>query len=89
MKTTIELPDELLIAVKKHAAEHRTTIRALVESGLRKELQPPPAKAKKRPLIDWEKVTVPGGLAPGLDISDRTKMMDFILADRPGNDRTR
>ena len=87
MKTTIELPDELLIAVKKHAAEHRTTIRALVESGLRGELQKPRRKSKKRPAIKW--VTVPGGLPPGLDISDRTKMMDFIMADRPGHDRTR
>lgn len=79
MKTTIELPDDLLIAVKKHAAEHRTTIRALVESGLRKELEQPRTKAKKRVPIEW--VTFPGELPPGLDVSDRRKMMDYLLAD--------
>jgi ribosomal protein L15 len=35
MKTTIDLPDDLLIAAKKLAAERRTTIRSLVERGLR------------------------------------------------------
>ena len=77
MKTTIELPDDLFIAVKKHAAEHRTTIRALVESGLRWELVKPRRKAtKRRRRIQW--VTVPGGLAPGIDISDRPKMLDYF-----------
>jgi len=37
MKTTIGLPDELLIEVKKAAAERLTTIRDLVERGLRRE----------------------------------------------------
>jgi predicted transcriptional regulator len=38
MKTTVDLPDDLLIAAKKLAAERRTTLRSLIERGLRREL---------------------------------------------------
>ena len=78
MKTTVEIPDELLVEVKKHAAEHRTTIRALIERGLRRELggQAPPPKAK-RPVIRW--VTVRGGLPKGMDVSDRATMLQHLL----------
>ena len=38
MKTTIELPDDLLIAAKKCAAELRQPLRKLVEDGLRQQL---------------------------------------------------
>ncbi|MBI4874684.1 MAG: hypothetical protein HY822_08625 [Acidobacteria bacterium] len=81
MKTTVELPDDLLIEVKKLAAERRTTIRALIERGLRRELAQPADRAKRRgPAIRW--VTVKGGLPPGLDVSDRTRMVDWLRHDR-------
>jgi hypothetical protein len=38
VKTTIDLPDELLIEAKKLAVDRRTTLRELVEAGLRREL---------------------------------------------------
>jgi hypothetical protein len=37
-KTTIELPDDLLREAKAHAAYERTTLRELVERGLRATL---------------------------------------------------
>ena len=37
MKTTIDLPDDLLVEAKKRAAERRTTIRALVDPTLKVE----------------------------------------------------
>ncbi|MBZ5727684.1 MAG: DUF2191 domain-containing protein [Acidobacteriia bacterium] len=80
MKTTIELPDDLLIEAKKRAAERRTTIRALVERGLRRELEEPAPRTTRRPRIRW--VTVKGKLAPDLDLADREKMMDWLLDDR-------
>jgi hypothetical protein len=40
MKTTLELPDALLIEAKSAAARRRTTLRALMESALRRELFP-------------------------------------------------
>ena len=81
MKTTIDLPDHLLIAVKMLAAERRTTIRSLVERGLRKELGESVSRAARhRPKIRW--VTVRGGLAPGLDVADRARMMEWLRDDR-------
>ena len=38
MKTTLELPDELLIEAKTAAARRRTTLKALMEIALRREL---------------------------------------------------
>jgi len=81
MKTTIDLPDDLLIEAKKAAAERRTTIRALVELGLRHELKAGAAKAgKRRPKIKW--VTVGGGVPEGLDVADRENMTDWLSRDR-------
>ena len=75
MKTTVEIQDELLIEAKKHAAEHRTTVRALIENGLRYQLGAP-AKTK-RPVIRW--ATVPGGLPKGMDVADRAKMIERLM----------
>ena len=40
MKTTLELPDELMIEAKIVAARRRTTLKALFEHALRREIQP-------------------------------------------------
>jgi len=75
MKTTVELPDELLIATKKYAAESRTTLRDLIARGLRLVLnREPMARPDKgrRKKVRW--VTVPGGLPEGVDMADRESM---------------
>lgn len=41
MKTTLDLPDDLLIEAKSLAARRKTTLRAVVESALRREIRPP------------------------------------------------
>ncbi len=56
MKTTIEISDGLLEEAKKVAAREKTTVRALVEDGLRKTL----AERKKRPSFKLELVTAGG-----------------------------
>lgn len=38
MKTTIELPDDLMARAKVAAAERRTTLKAMMEHALRREL---------------------------------------------------
>ena len=38
MKTTIELPDDLLIDAKATAAKRRTTLKAIMEHALRREI---------------------------------------------------
>ncbi len=81
MKTTIDLPDELLIAAKKRAAELRCSLRTLVERGLRHELAVGrPSRPRRKRVIRW--VTVRGGLPPGLDLSDRAAMHDWLARNR-------
>lgn len=38
MKTTLDLPDDLLVEAKSVAARRRTTLRAIMEHALRREL---------------------------------------------------
>lgn len=76
MKTTLDLEDELVIAAKKRAAEERTSLKAIVERGLRAELKRPKGRAGSRKVIRW--VTVDGGLADDLDVSDRAGMHDWL-----------
>jgi hypothetical protein len=80
MKTTIDLPDKLLIAAKKSAAESRTTLRKIFERGLKRELASLPGKRRRKGHIRW--VTAPGGLPPGLDISSRDAMHSWLSRQR-------
>jgi hypothetical protein len=75
IKTTIEIEDDLFVAAKRHAAEQRTTLRTLVERGLRAELREA-RRPKSSRRIKW--VTVPGGLPTGLDVADRASMTDRL-----------
>jgi hypothetical protein len=40
MKTTLDLPDDLLIEAKTAAVRRRTSLKAIVENALRRELRP-------------------------------------------------
>ena len=81
MKTTVELPDDLLVAAKKHAVESRSTLRALIERGLRRELRGVPStRASRHSGIRW--VTVDGGLPAGVDLDDRASLGDWIRRNR-------
>ena len=84
MKTTIDIPEELLVRAKKRAAELRRPLRTLVIEGLRGQLAAPrqhgAARTSARHRIRW--VTVAGGLPPGLDLTDREQMHDW-LCSRP------
>ncbi len=77
MKTTIELPEDLLVAAKKRAADERSSLKEIFERGLRRELtrgrlQRPAARRR----IRW--ITVAGGLPPGIDPADRERMHDAL-----------
>ena len=80
MKTTIDLPDELLIEAKRRAAESRTTLREIFERGLRRELTDRSGGARRTRRIRW--VTARGGLPRGLDIGDRARMHEWIRRER-------
>ena len=79
MKTTLELPDELLIEAKKQAAEQRRPLKSLVEEGLRLVLkkQRPQSRNKQVRII-----TVKGGLPKDLDLSSRDAMYEWLEKKR-------
>ena len=68
MKTTVDLPDELLLEAKIRAAQERRTLKDLIEAGLRKELRRSAAPRAGKP-ITW--VTAAGGLPADVDMADR------------------
>jgi hypothetical protein len=75
IKTTIELPEALFVAAKRHAAARRTTLRSPVERGLRAELRGT-GRRREPARIKW--VTVDGGLPKRVDLSDRSAMIEAI-----------
>jgi hypothetical protein len=75
MKTTIDLPDELLIEAKQKAAEQRRPLRELFEEGLRMALRKHDRLPRKKQVT---LVTVKGGLPRGLDLSNREAMYDWF-----------
>ena len=76
MKTTVEIPDALLIAAKKKAAEERLTLKILIERGLRQQLAGRRVRPAQARAIAW--VTAPGGLPRGLDLADRAAMREWM-----------
>jgi hypothetical protein len=76
MKTTLDLPDELLIQAKKTAAEQRRPLRELVEEGLRMVLREPQSRGSRTKKVRL--ITVKGGLPPDLELTSREKMYEWI-----------
>jgi hypothetical protein len=79
MKTTLEISDALLRDARKVAAQERTTLRALVEQGLRKVL----ADKKQRKPFRLRKASVKGrGLHPDLADAGWDRIRDLIYEGR-------
>ena len=79
MKTTVDLPDDLLVEAKKRAAEQRRPLRSLLADGLRAELEKGRSKRVGKKKLRW--VTSGGGLPP-VDVSDRARMHEWLLKQR-------
>jgi hypothetical protein len=84
MKTTVELPDDLLLEAKRKALETGTTLRDIMERALRRDLRPSGRSTRRPRRIRW--VTSAGGPPPGLDVSDRGNMWSWMQKER-GHDR--
>jgi hypothetical protein len=56
MKTTIDLPDEVLIKAKIFAAERRTTLRELVVEGLKRVTEIPTEDEKEKRRAELERL---------------------------------
>lgn len=64
MKTSVEISDAILDSARKLAAREKTTVRALIEEGLRKVV----AERRKRGRFKLRKATFRGkGLQPHLE----------------------
>jgi hypothetical protein len=75
MKTTLNLDDELIKAVKKEAAESGRTMTEIIEQSLRDTLFRPQRSKKPYRL---RLPTVKGRLRPGVDITDRKALYDLM-----------
>jgi hypothetical protein len=81
MKTTLDISDRLLREARKIATRDRTTLRALVEQGLRKII----AERKGARSFRLRKVTFKGqGLVPELRDADWDKIRDLAYEGRGG-----
>jgi len=80
MRTTLNLDDDLMKALRKRAAETGRTMTELMEEALRALLAPRPAQREER---EFHWVTCRGKLQPGIDLADRDSLLD-AMEDRRG-----
>ena len=76
MRTTINLPDDLVARAKKLAAESRTTLTAVIEASLRERL----GRRRKASRPHSVKLPVFGkkGLQPGIDLDDSVALLEAM-----------
>jgi len=78
MRTTINLPDEVLSRAKKAALETRTTLTDFIANALAEALA---RRRRRRPSIPADLVTYgTGGLQPGVDLDDTSALLDLMDA---------
>ena len=77
MRTTIDINDALLRAVKAHAAGERKTLKATIEQALRAFLAGPAQAAADAPPIP---VFRGQGVQPGVDLTDNAALAAIMNA---------
>lgn len=82
MKTTVEIEDRLFEQAKREALRRKTTLRCLIEAGLRNELKRPPTR-KKFKLRDGS-FKGGGGLMPGIDFSNWEQIRSIMYEGHGG-----
>jgi hypothetical protein len=81
MKTTVEIPDSLLDAARKLAAQEGTTLRALIEESLRRIV----AERKRSGAFRLRKATFKGdGLQPAMSGSSWDRLREMAYEGRGG-----
>jgi hypothetical protein len=76
MRTTINLPDELIQQAKRAALEADTTLTEIIGNALRESLAKPRRRTtrKETKLITYGK----GGVQPGVDLDDTSALLDLM-----------
>jgi len=83
MRTTVELSDAILRSVKALAQKRHTTVRAMIEEGLRLVLERESRASRERfTLEDCSYGT--GGMVDGLDESSWAEIRDLSYKGRGG-----
>jgi hypothetical protein len=75
MRTTLNIQDDLMRRVKKHASETGATITEVVEQALRAAVAGQ-APRKNRYTFVWK--PVPGRTLPGIDLADRDSLYEVM-----------
>lgn len=79
MKTTVEIADALLSEAKRLASQEQTTLRALIEEGLRRLMQ----DRKRRGSFCLRRATFRGrGLQPGVQEGSWERIRELIYEGR-------
>lgn len=80
MRTTIDLPDDLLAKAKRFAADAKRRLRAVIEDALRETLGRQRTSRRAARL----KLTTFGasGVQHGVDLDDSASLLDFMGAPR-------
>ena len=74
MRTSIDLPDELLRQARQRAAEEGTTLTALLADGLRLRLGETPRRNPRSRKLPVSRVG--GGLQPWIDPASNASLLD-------------
>jgi hypothetical protein len=76
MRTTINMPDDLILQAKKAALDAHTTLTEVIANALREALQKGRRKALRRKI----KLTTygEGGTFPGVDLDDSSALLDLM-----------
>jgi len=74
MRTTVDLPDELLRQARQRAADEGTTLTSLLADGLRLRLAPSTTVSRRPRRLPVSKVG--GGLQPWIDPASNASLLD-------------
>ena len=76
MRTTINLPDDLILQAKKAALEADTTLTEIIGDALREALA---KRRRKKPQKEFKLITYgKGGVLPGVDLDDTSALLDIM-----------
>jgi hypothetical protein len=76
MRTTINLPDDLILRAKKAALEADTTLTEIIANALREALS---RRRHKEARGDFKLIpSGRGGLQPGVDLDDTSALLDLM-----------
>jgi hypothetical protein len=80
MKTTVDIADALFESARRAAARERTTLRALIEEGLRMALERRKAKPQQFQLRDLS--FAGDGVRDGIDLGDWDRIRSLVYEDK-------